>query len=63
MLFRSLRLANGEMALTQQARMLTATREVFRYWHVVHRPFAIAALAAVTVHVAVVVMMGSTWFW
>lgn len=58
-----LRLANQEMALTQQVRMLAATREVFRYWHVVHRPFAIAALAAVTVHVAVVVMMGATWFW
>ena len=53
-----LRLANREMALTQQARMLAATREIFRFWHVAHRPFAIAALAAVTLHVAVVVVMG-----
>lgn len=58
-----LRLANREMALTQQARMLAATREIFRFWHVAHRPFAIAALAAVTLHVGVVVVMGMTWLW
>ncbi len=58
-----LQLANREMALTQQARMLEAIHEVFRFWHVAHRPFAIAALAAVTLHVVVVVFMGMTWFW
>jgi hypothetical protein len=58
-----LHLANREMALTQQARMLEAIHEVFRFWHVAHRPFAIAALAAVTLHVVVVVVMGMTWFW
>ena len=51
------------MALTQQARMLEATRGIFRFWHVAHRPFAIAALVAVMVHVGVVVAMGATWFW
>lgn len=58
-----LQLANREMALTQQARMLEAIHDVFRFWHVAHRPFAVAALAAVTLHVAVVVFMGMTWFW
>lgn len=57
------RLASREMALTQQARILGATREIFRFWHVAHRPFALAALAAVLVHVGVVVAMGMTWFW
>jgi hypothetical protein len=58
-----LRLARQEIALAQQARMLDATHAVFRYWHVFHRPVAIAALAAVVVHVAVVVALGATWFW
>ena len=58
-----MRLASREMALTQQARMLEATHRVFRYWHVAHRPFAVTALAAVLVHVGVVVAMGATWFW
>jgi len=56
-------LARREMALMQQARMLGATQRLFRFWHVVHRPFALAALVAVLIHVAVAVAMGATWFW
>ena len=33
----------------------TATRRLFRFWHVAHRPFAITALLAVLVHVAVAI--------
>jgi hypothetical protein len=55
------RLARREMALMQQSRLLGATQRLFRFWHVVHRPFAIAALAAVLVHVAVAVAVGMTW--
>ncbi len=58
-----LRLARQEVALTQQGRMLDATQAVFRYWHVLHRPVAVAALVAVLVHVAVVVSLGATWLW
>jgi hypothetical protein len=58
-----LRLARREMALAQQARMLDATHDLFRYWHVLHRPVAIAALLAVAIHVAIVVALGSTWLW
>jgi hypothetical protein len=57
------KLASREMALTQQARMLAATQRIFRFWHVAHRPFAMAALVAVLVHVGVVVGLGMTWFW
>lgn len=60
---RVVRLARREMALTQQARMLEATHDVFRFWHVLHRPVAIAALVAVLVHVVVVVALGATWLW
>jgi hypothetical protein len=58
-----LRLAKREMALTQQTRMLDATHAVFRWWHVLHRPVAIAALLAVLIHVTVVVVLGATWLW
>jgi len=58
---RAVALARREMALTQQVRMLDATQDLFRYWHVAHRPVAIAALVAVLVHVAVVVAVGATW--
>ena len=57
------RLAQREMALEQQSRLLDATQRVFRFWHVAHRPIAITALIAVIIHVAVVVTLGATWFW
>jgi len=56
-------LADREIALSQQVRMLDATHRVFRFWHVAHRPFAITALIAVVIHIAVVVSLGATWFW
>lgn len=62
-LVRSVRLAGREIALAQQVRMLDATHRVFRYWHVAHKPFALTALVAVVIHVAVVVAVGATWFY
>jgi hypothetical protein len=55
-------LARREIALTQRARLLETTRRIFGYWHVAHRPFAITAFLAVTIHVIVVVALGVTWF-
>ena len=60
---RVVHLASREISLAQQARMLDATQRVFGYWHVAHRPFAVTALVAVVIHVAVVVAVGATWFW
>jgi hypothetical protein len=54
----ALRLARREMALSQQVRMLEATRRVFALWHVAHRPVAITALLAVLIHVVVAVVVG-----
>jgi hypothetical protein len=60
---RAMTLVRQEVALTQQARLLGATHDLFRYWHVAHRPFAVLALTAVLVHVIVVVAVGATWLW
>jgi hypothetical protein len=57
-----LRLARREMALSQQLRMLEASRRVFQWWHVAHRPMAISALVAVCLHVITAVVLGVTWF-
>lgn len=59
----AMRLARRQIALTQQLRMLEATHRLFRWWHVVHRPFSITAFVAVAIHVAVAVSLGVTWFW
>ncbi|RMG43464.1 MAG: hypothetical protein D6718_12225 [Acidobacteria bacterium] len=57
------RLARRRVALEQQAKLLEATQRLFRYWHTAHMPVAITALITVLVHVAVVVALGTTWFW
>jgi hypothetical protein len=54
----ALKLARREMALAQQLRALDATKRVFAWWHVAHRPFALSALLAVTIHVAVAIWVG-----
>ncbi len=56
-------LARQQMALSQQARLLHRTQTIFRYWHVFHKPVAMTALLAVLIHVIVVVVVGSTWFY
>lgn len=58
----AVRLASREMALAQQVRLLDATHQVFRWWHVAHRPVALTALIAVALHVIVVIAVGVTWF-
>lgn len=57
-----LRLARREMALSQQVRLLDATHRIFRLWHLAHLPFAVTAFVAVTIHVAIAVAFGATWF-
>lgn len=54
----TMKLARRELTLAQQVRMLDATRKVFGYWHVAHRPFAITALLAVLIHVIVAIVIG-----
>ena len=42
--------------------MLEATRRVFAFWHVAHRPVAITALLALLIHVTVAVAVGGVAF-
>ena len=50
-------------ALSQQARVLEGVQRIFKYWHAAHKPFAVTAVLAVLLHVAVAVAMGVTWVW
>jgi hypothetical protein len=58
----ALRLARREILLSQQVRMLDASRRVFAYWHAAHRPVALVALIAVLVHVGIAVAVGAVGF-
>lgn len=54
----ALRLARLEMTLSHQMRAVDATRKVFAWWHIAHRPFALTALLSVLVHVVVALWVG-----
>jgi len=36
-------------------------RDLFHYWHVFHKPFAVIMILVMVVHVAVALMLGYTW--
>lgn len=50
-----------EIAFDQQIENLHTMQKLFRYWHVVHLPFALIMLVIVIIHVIVTVAMGSHW--
>jgi hypothetical protein len=51
----------AELRLRQRIERLELMQRLFKYWHVVHRPFALIMLIIVMLHVFVTVGMGYTW--
>lgn len=54
-------LAKEQMALASRIGRLLQMQKLFKYWHVVHMPFAIIMLIIVIVHVVVTVSLGYKW--
>lgn len=50
-----------QMMLARKIRDLDRMKRIFRYWHVVHMPFALIMLLLMVIHVGVVVYFGYTW--
>jgi hypothetical protein len=48
--------------LAYRVARLERMRQLFKYWHVVHKPFAIIMLVIVVIHVGVAFAMGYTYF-
>lgn len=56
-----LALAKRELQLSKRITRLHKMQKLFKYWHVVHMPFAIIMLVIVVIHVAVTVSLGYKW--
>ncbi|MGB5107465.1 MAG: hypothetical protein WBP29_03895 [Candidatus Zixiibacteriota bacterium] len=52
------KLALERSALARRIEMLDRTREVFHYWHVIHKPFAIIMYLIMGIHIGVAVWTG-----
>ena len=56
-------LAREWVLLTRRLHLLNAVRDLFHWWHVFHKPFAIIMILVMIVHVGVTVVLGYTWIW
>jgi hypothetical protein len=52
---------HDRFVLERRMAVLDQVKEVFHYWHVVHKPFAYLMLIIMVVHVGVSIALGYTW--
>lgn len=53
--------AKSKLVLSRRIGLLKTTQKIFRYWHVVHLPFAIIMFIIMFVHIAVTIIFGYRW--
>lgn len=56
-------LARKWVLQTRRLHLFHTIRDLFHYWHVFHKPFAIIMIIVMILHVAVAVALGYTWIW
>lgn len=54
-------MAKEEMSLTSKISRLHQMQKLFKYWHVVHMPFALIMVIIVLIHVGVTITLGYKW--
>ena len=55
------RMVLNERALNFRIKRLTNMQSLFKYWHVIHLPFALIMLIIMVIHVATVLFFGYKW--
>lgn len=56
-----LKIIKTKLVLQRRIVLLSSMKELFRYWHVAHLPFAIIMLIIMLIHVGVSITFGYTW--
>ncbi len=56
-----LRISKSKLVLSRRIGMLRTTQKLFRYWHIVHLPFAITMFVIMFIHIAVTIIFGYKW--
>ncbi len=54
-------IARQKVILHHRIQVLNRVQQLFHYWHVIHKPFAIVMIVIMVVHIAVSVMFGYRW--
>ncbi len=56
-----LKTAKDKLVISRRIGLLNTTQKLFKYWHVIHLPFAIIMFIIMFVHIAVEIIFGYTW--
>ena len=56
-----IRISRSKLTLSRKIGMLRTTQKLFRYWHIVHLPFAITMFVIMFIHIAVTIIFGYKW--
>lgn len=56
-----LKLCREWVLQTRRLALFHQIRDLFHYWHIFHKPFAVIMILVMIVHVAVAIMLGYTW--
>ena len=60
-LHRAVYLARRKIKLERQVLLLNNVQQLFHYWHVFHKPFALLMYVIMFLHIAVAIWLGYTW--
>lgn len=55
------KLCKSKLILTRKIVLLHSVQKIFRYWHIIHLPFALVMLVIMLIHVGVAIAFGYTW--
>jgi len=55
------RLLKNEVSLNKKLQRLQTMQRLFKYWHIVHLPFALIMLVIMIVHVMITLAFGARW--
>ncbi len=54
-------ICKSKLVLSRKISLLNSVQEMFRYWHIIHLPFAIIMLIIMIIHIGVTVAFGYRW--
>ncbi len=56
-------LAFARALLRRRVALLAQVHQIFHYWHVVHKPFAIIMYLIMLIHIGIAIWTGHGWAW
>ena len=56
-----LNICRSKLLLVRRIGLLTTMQKIFKYWHVIHLPFALIMIIIMFVHITVAIVFGYTW--